>query len=77
MPINMEKSWPSQCTSVGSVQDLRIGVVGLILGSANYFPRIDGSPCDSIHCFLAFDHCFDDCYVGKHLLPRKEYCAEY
>ena len=33
-----------------------------------FFPRIDDSHCNGIHCSLTTVHCFDDDYVGKLLL---------
>ena len=42
-----------------------------------FFPRIDDSHCDRIHSSLTAVLCFDNSYVGKQSVTRKEYCAEY
>ena len=38
---------------------------------------VDDSHSDRIHSWLIGVRCFDDGYVEKQLVVRKEYCAEY
>ena len=63
-------------SSVGSVQDLRTGVIGSILQPI-FFSRTDDSHCDRIHSSLTAVHCFDDDYVAKQPFAWKEYCVAY
>ena len=61
-------------SSVDSVADLRNGGRWSIPGSANI---LSDSHCDRIYSSLAAVRCFDNGYVGKQQVVRKEYCAEY
>ena len=42
-----------------------------------FLPRTDDRHCDRIHFSLASVHCFDNGYVIKQPVARREYCAEY
>ena len=42
-----------------------------------FFPRINDSQSDRIHCSLIVVRCFDNGYVGKQPEAWKDYRAEY
>ena len=42
-----------------------------------FFPRINDIHCYKIHSSVIAVHCFDDVYVGKKPVDRKEHCAQY
>ena len=67
------------CAEPPSVADLRTRGRCRVRSPARpiFYPRIDGSHCDSIHSFLTAVCCFDNGYVGKQPVAWKEYCAEY
>ena len=65
-------------SSVGSVQDLRKGVLSPGSASQRFFPRIDDSHCDRIHSSLTSVYCFDDGWLCRRAASGwPAYCAEY
>ena len=67
----------SPCSSAGNIEDFRTGGRWFELPAVLIFClRIDDSHCNRIHSSLTAVHCFDDSYLGKQPVARREYCAE-
>ena len=47
----------------------------MIPGFVIFLQRIDVNYWDGIYSSLSIDYCFDNKYMGKQLVARKEYCA--